>query len=175
MRPVGETREEWKRHYRRMVRVSLLVLFLEVPVLIVLNVLRDPGPEAINRVVVGLIVFFPFDVLLGAFPGALLTYFVVLPAVGLSEVLGRRFGGREEWWVPVLPATVLAPLGVLAALTGIVAPLAAWGVWVVLLTVAALFARIAREGLLVDIALWGTLFWLCVGVSGPALDRLGAV
>ncbi|WP_328719438.1 hypothetical protein OHT52_08000 [Streptomyces sp. NBC_00247] len=170
MRSAGLSPEEWKRHYRRMTRVSLLVLFLEAPVPIALNALRGPVEES-------LVLSFAVVVLLGALPGALLTYFVVLPVVGLSEVLGRRFGGREAWWwVAVALAAGLAPFGLLAALTGVVAPLAAlagWGVWVVLLTVPALFARIAREGLFVDVALWGTLVWLSVGTLGLVALHFG--
>ncbi|MEU1090492.1 hypothetical protein ABZ401_27360 [Streptomyces sp. NPDC005892] len=97
----------------------------------------------------------------------MLSLVLVIPAVQLSEVLGHRFGGREAWWwVPVVMAGGLAPLGALAALAGLAAPLTAlltWCVSVILLGVAALFARIARHGLLVDIALWGTLMWLSVG------------
>lgn len=91
----------------------------------------------------------------------------MLPTVWLSGALGRRFTGREcWWWVPAIPAAGFAPLGALAALTGLAAPLTAFVTWCVsaiLLGVAALFARIARHGLLVDIALWGTLMWLSVG------------
>ncbi|MFD6425995.1 hypothetical protein [Streptomyces sp. NPDC060198] len=170
MRSAELSSVEWKRHYRRMTRVSLLVLFVEAPVPIALNALRGPVEES-------LVLSFAVVVLLGAAPGALLTYFVVLPAVGLGEVLGRRFGGREAWWwVAAVLATGLAPFGLLAALTGFVAPLAAlasWGVGVVLLTVPALFARIAREGLLVDIALWGTLSWLSAGTLGLAVLHFG--
>ncbi|WP_327268304.1 hypothetical protein OG233_09465 [Streptomyces sp. NBC_01218] len=80
-------------------------------------------------------------------PGAVPTYFVVLPAVGFGEVPARRFGGREAWWTPVVPATGLAPLGALAALTGVAAPRTASATRcasVVLLGVPALFARITR-------------------------------
>ncbi|MCX5399725.1 hypothetical protein [Streptomyces sp. NBC_00102] len=43
-----------------------------------------------------------------------------------------------------------------------------------LLVPAALFARIAREGLLAGIALWGALMWLSVGTLGAAVHHFRA-
>lgn len=74
MRPAETSRGEWKRSHRRMSRVSLLLLFLEAPVLLALIVLLDPTAETVESMTASLDLSSPFDVILGAISGALPTY-----------------------------------------------------------------------------------------------------
>lgn len=74
MRPAETSRGEWKRSHRRMSRVSLLLLFLEAPVLLALIVLLDPTAETVESMTASLALSSPFDVILGAISGALPTY-----------------------------------------------------------------------------------------------------
>ncbi|MGW0856504.1 hypothetical protein [Streptomyces sp. NPDC002690] len=167
---------ERERSFDRMVWISMLVLFLEAVTVAVLVALHGQTQESPGVGINALGLFLlPFLALPGALVGAVVSLLLVLPTVRLSEALGRRFTGREAWWwVPVVFGTGLAPLGVLAALTGCLGPIDAVSAWcaaTVLLSVAALFTRVARKGLFGPIALWGTLAVLSVGVLGlMALD-----
>ncbi|MFD6534276.1 hypothetical protein [Streptomyces sp. NPDC060184] len=171
-----------KRSFDDMHSVSLLVVTLEAVAALILFVVHGRSQEAPSAQSLGLGVIFllPFLVLTGAFAGAVLSLVLVIPTVRLSEVLGRRFGGGREawWWVPVVVAAVLAPLGVVAAVTGYLGPveaLMAWCAATVLLTVAGLVTRVAREGLCGPIALWGTLAVMCVGLLGLMALHFGLV
>ncbi|MFE9848118.1 hypothetical protein ACFYPN_04770 [Streptomyces sp. NPDC005576] len=160
-----------------MLQISLLVVTLEAVTALILFTVQGRTQETPSAQSLGLGVLFllPFLVLEGSFVGAVLSLVLVIPAVQLSAVLGHRFGGREAWWwVPVVMATGLAPLGVVAALAGYLGPIEAVMAWcaaTVMLTVAGLVTRAARRELCGPIALWGTLAVLTTGVLGlMALD-----
>lgn len=77
----------------------MLVLFLEGPTFLVLLMLYGvvqgwpPGESTLSGFFLWAVLAIP-----GALVGTLVTRFLVLPAVGVSDLLGRRFSGREVWW-----------------------------------------------------------------------------
>ncbi|MFF9841142.1 hypothetical protein [Streptomyces sp. NPDC013740] len=152
---------EGGRTVARMVRVSVLVLLLDLVAVWVGFLVWDetqPGPSSGDNPL-GLLLL-PF--LLGAalLAAAVVSRLLVLPALGLSEVLERRFGGRAWWWLVLVagvPGMLLVPL------------LGAWWWWPVGwagLALAGLTARRARRGSFVTVLLWGTLVVVCVGTLG---------
>ncbi|MCX5399724.1 hypothetical protein [Streptomyces sp. NBC_00102] len=171
---------ERERSFDRMMWISMLVLFLEAVTVAILTELHGQTQESPNADINALGLFLmPFLAIPGALLGAVLSLLLVIPTVRLSEALGRRFTGREIWWwVPAVAAAGLAPLGLLAALTGFLGPIDAVSAWcaaTVLLSVAALFTRIARKGLFGSVLLWGTLAVLGTGVLGVMALDLGIV
>ncbi|MFD6425996.1 hypothetical protein [Streptomyces sp. NPDC060198] len=169
-----------ERPFGRMVWISMLVLFLEAVTVAILVVLLGQTQESPSVGPNALGVVFPlFLVIPGALVGAVVSLLLVLPAVRLSEALGRRFTGREAWWwVPVVFAAGLVPPGALAVLTGVLGPFEAVWMWcaaTALLSVAALFTRVARRGLFGRILLRGTLAVLSMGVLGLMALGFGIV
>lgn len=162
-----------ERSYGRMLLVSMLVLFLEAVLVLVVSAVygqTQESPNAGGNYALGLLAL-PFLAVAGAFVGGAVSLVLVLPTVWLSDVLGRRFGGREVWWwVPLVAAAVaLAPVIVGAALAGAVASLAVIKSWLLattMLTVPALLSRPRRRGLFVPVALWGTLVVVSAGTLG---------
>ncbi|WP_328719439.1 hypothetical protein OHT52_08005 [Streptomyces sp. NBC_00247] len=171
---------ERERSFGRMVWISMLVLFLEAVTVVILVAFHGQTQESpsagVNSLGVALQLFLAIP---GALAGAVVSLLLVLPAVRLSEALGRRVTGREAWWwVPVVVAAGCAPLGVLAALTGVLGPFEAVGTWcaaTVLLSVAALFTRVARKGLFGRILLRGSLAVLSTGALGLMALGFGLV
>ncbi|MFB9392297.1 hypothetical protein ACFPM3_04885 [Streptomyces coeruleoprunus] len=161
---------EPKRSWGRALLISMLVLFLEAALALVVAVVygfTQESPNAGGTYALAL----PLLAVVGAFAGAAVSLALVLPAVWLSEALGRRFGGREAWWwVP--PAAATAAL--VPVVAGVVLSDAAdWGVavksWLVVtasLTAPIWFSRLRRRGLFGSLALWGTLVVACAGTLG---------
>ncbi|MGW4161480.1 hypothetical protein [Streptomyces sp. NPDC004788] len=154
------------RTFWRMLRVSVLVLFLEAALALVLGTVfgetrePEPGEEAVSALTLVLFpVFFVFALLAAATVSAA----VVAPSVVLGETAGRRIGGP--------------PLGWQLLLTGIgsvlLLPLFGWRCWLVAwayLGVAAVVARYARKGFFVRVLVWGTFVVLAVfGLGGIGL------
>lgn len=150
------------RTFWRMLRVSVLVLFLEAALALVLGMVfgetrePEPGEEAVSALTV---VLFPVFLVLALLAAATVSAAVVAPSVVLGEAAGRRVGGPPLAW-----QLLLTGVGSLLLL-----PLAGWRCWLVVwacLGVAAVVARHAREGCFVKVLVWGTLAVLAVGGLG---------
>ncbi|MFF5975608.1 hypothetical protein ACFY7C_29275 [Streptomyces sp. NPDC012769] len=154
------------RTFRRMLMVSMLVLFLEAALALVLGLVfgesrePEPGEESVSA---WTLVFMPFLVMFALIATTVASAAVVVPSVLLGEVAGRRAGGPVLGWQLLLAGVggaLLWPIG------GWRAWLAAW----VCLGVAALVARYARQGYFVMVLVWGTLAVLAVfGLCGLGL------
>ncbi|WP_405978063.1 hypothetical protein [Streptomyces sp. NBC_00158] len=161
-----------KRSYGRVLLVSVLVGYLEVALTVVVALLyvrTQPPPDtppdwgwiAAGLVsltgIVGVIAF-------------LLSLLFVLPAVALSDLLGRRLGERAAWCcTPPLVAALLAPpvwtfAAYNAARTGPV--LLFWAAATASLSAGALAARPRGEGLARRVALWGGALVAGTGLFG---------
>ncbi|MET9950219.1 hypothetical protein ABZ135_01540 [Streptomyces sp. NPDC006339] len=146
----------------RMLRISMLVLFLEAALLgvgaVVIGQTR-PAPVAGHNAL-GLLAL-PFLVAGGAVVGLALSSGLVLPVVRSGELLARRAGGRPLWWQSALAVAATAP----------VAPfLGPWwwcGGWAALLLAVVVTAR-ARRGGFVTLLAWGTLAVVSAGTLGGA-------
>ncbi|MET9959976.1 hypothetical protein ABZ128_13090 [Streptomyces sp. NPDC006326] len=162
---------ELKRSYGRILLVSVLVLYLEATLAVVVGVLyvltREPLPtheqyaEAVGAFTTLTVVF--------TILGLLLSLVVVLPAVALSDLLGRLIGGRDAWgWVPATVGALFAPLAgaALAGGTHWTAVLVPWAVATAVLSSAALLSRPRREGLLGLVATRGTALVVGTGLLG---------
>ncbi|MFJ3877446.1 hypothetical protein ACIPW5_08320 [Streptomyces sp. NPDC090077] len=166
-----------ERSYGRVLLVSVLVGYLEVLLAVVVALLyvrTQPPPDTppdwswigaglVSLTgVVGVVAF-------------LLSLLFVLPAVALSDLLGRRLGGRAAWCcVPLLVAALLAPpVWAFAAYNDAPArsALLFWASATASLSAGALLARPRGEGLFRRVALWGGAL-----VAGTALcGALGLV
>ncbi|MFJ9827149.1 hypothetical protein ACIRSU_22725 [Streptomyces sp. NPDC101160] len=145
-----------------MLRVSVLVLFLEAALALVLGAVfgetrePEPGEEAVSALtLVVLPVFLAFALLAAATVSAA----VVAPSVVLGEAAGRRIGGPPFAWQVLLT-------GVGSVL---ILPLVGWRWWLVAwacLGVAAFVARYARRGWFVRVLVWGTVAVLAAGGLG---------
>ncbi|MFI8961570.1 hypothetical protein ACIGO8_05595 [Streptomyces sp. NPDC053493] len=151
-----------ERSFGRMIVVSMLVLFLEAALALVLATVfgdtraPEPGEERVNAYGV---VLLPFAVLLAPLPVAAVSAALVVPSVLLGEHLAARLGGPLAGWQLLLPA-------VAGALSW---PLAGWRGWLVAaacLAVAALIARHARRGFFVSVLVRGTVVVLAVFALG---------
>ncbi|MEU2183744.1 hypothetical protein [Streptomyces thermolilacinus] len=168
-----------ERSYGAMALVSMLVLFLEAVLALVVGVVHFetlPVPNPWSGFTLGPLTL-PFLLVAGAVVGAAVSWLLVLPTVWLSDVLGRRLSGRAAWWwVPLVAAAGLAPVGGYAALGA--SPLTALGWWLVgtaALTVPALLCRVGRRGMFGSVALWGTLVVLSAATVGAAAPHTGLV
>ncbi|MEU2077341.1 hypothetical protein [Streptomyces sp. NPDC013489] len=146
----------------RMLWVSVLVLFLEAALALVLGVVfgetgqPEPGEERVSAMTLFALPFLaPFAVLAAAAVSAVL----VLPVVLLGEDLTRWLGGRPTGWQLLLATAAGALLWPLAGGPG-------WLVATVCLAVAALVTRHARRGYFVALLLWGTVVVLTVFLLG---------
>ncbi|MEV7566262.1 hypothetical protein [Streptomyces tanashiensis] len=153
---------EGGRSFARMLRVSILALFLEAALAMVLGVVfGDAGqPELGEGGVSALqLLALPFLPLMALLPAAAVSAVVVVPAVLLGESLARRAGGPPLGWQLFLSAAAGALLLPLAGWWG-------WAVAAVCLAVAAVLTRPARRGYFVSLLLWGTLAVLGVFMLG---------
>ncbi|MFE1553546.1 hypothetical protein ACFW6V_00975 [Streptomyces sp. NPDC058734] len=161
-----------KRSYGRVLLVSVLVGYLEVAltiVVVLLYVRTQPPPDtppdwgwiAAGLVslmgIVGVIAF-------------LLSLLFVLPAVALSDLLGRRLGERAAWCcVPLLVAALLAPpVWAFASYNDVrTRPvLLFWAAATASLSAGALAARPRGGGLARRVALWGGALVAGTGLCG---------
>ncbi|MEU2392659.1 hypothetical protein [Streptomyces sp. NPDC007369] len=165
---------EEKRSYGRILLVSVLVLCLEAVLAVVIGVLYaltrelphfDGGHAKTLMSLVALIQAV-------AVAGLVVSLVVVLPAVALSDLLGRLIGGRDAWgWVPLSVGAVLSPLAGWALLGGweTSTALVTWAVVTAVLSVAALLGRPRREGLFALVAKRGTAVVVGIGLLGSFL------
>ncbi|MFD5327136.1 hypothetical protein [Streptomyces sp. NPDC127092] len=151
-----------ERSAARMLRVSMLVLFLEGALALVLGLVfgetgkPEPGEERVSALT---LLALPLLSLLALLAAAVVSAVLVLPAVLLGEDLARRVAGRPIAWQLLLTTAAGALMW----------PLAAWRGWLVgalALAVAATVARHARRGFFVSVLLWGTLAVLTVFTLG---------
>ncbi|WP_159026493.1 hypothetical protein [Streptomyces vietnamensis] len=152
------------RTHVRMLWASILALFLEAALAVVLGVIfgdtrqPEPGEERVSALSLLVLPFLPVLALL---PAAAVSAVIVLPTVLLGEDLARRAGGRPLWWHLLLSAAAGALLLPLAGGWG-------WALGAVCVAVAALLARPARKGYFVSLLLWGTAAVLTVLMLGGA-------
>ncbi|MFI1715326.1 hypothetical protein [Streptomyces litmocidini] len=138
----------------RMMRISILTLFLEAALALVLGMLLgdtrqpEPGEERVSALT---LMVLPFTPLLALLPAAAVSAVVVLPTVLLGEHLARRAGGRALWWQLLLSTAV----GVVLLPTA--AGWVGWVVGAVCVATAVVLAARARRGHFVRLLLWGTL------------------
>ncbi|MEJ8641890.1 hypothetical protein WKI68_11270 [Streptomyces sp. MS1.HAVA.3] len=151
-----------KRSYGRVLLVSTLVGNLEVAltvVVVLLYVRTQPPPDEppdYASITGALFSAWP----LVAVIAFLLSLVFVLPAVALSDIVGRRLGGRAAWFLaPLMVAALLAPpvFGIAAYNDAQTRPtLVFWASATASLSLGALIALPRCEGLLRRVALWGT-------------------
>ncbi|MFI9744556.1 hypothetical protein [Streptomyces sp. NPDC052494] len=155
------------RTHARMLRVSTLALCLEagvaLAVLMTLGLSMEPEPEpAPGEDTTGAAIYvlvLPFVAVFGVLAAFAVSAVLILPVVLLGEDLGRRFGRDPLWWQLALAGLAGALLAPLAGVWGWIAG------WVVL-AVAALLTRPARQGYFVSLLLWGTLAMVGVWMVG---------
>ncbi|MFD0268055.1 hypothetical protein ACFVGY_15960 [Streptomyces sp. NPDC127106] len=164
---------EEKRSYGRILLVSVLVVCLEAALAVVVGVLYALTRElphfdgGYTMAAVSLLAIAQPVVVV-----ALVLSLVVLPAVALSDLLGRLIGGRDAWgWVPVAVGAVLSPLAGLALVGGWERStvLVTWSVSTAVLSVAALLGRPRRAGLFGLVAKRGTALVVGIGLLGSFL------
>ncbi|MFD9635299.1 hypothetical protein [Streptomyces violascens] len=163
---------EQKRSYGRMLRVSTLVLLLEaalaVVVAMVLGQTRE-SPNAGGNYALGILAL-PFLAVVGVVLAAVVSAVLVLPAIWLSDALGRRFGGRTAWWWVPLAIGAVTLATVVLMMPGDRAEWVRAIEWRLLaaglLTAPALLGRSRRRRLFVPVLLWGTLAVAGTGVVG---------
>ncbi|MFF4423433.1 hypothetical protein ACFY04_22080 [Streptomyces sp. NPDC001549] len=161
-----------KRSYGVVLVVSTLVGCLEVAlavVVVLLYVQTQPPPDEppdYTRIGGSLVALTP---LIG-FISFLLSLVFVLPAVALTDLLGRRFGGRAAWWpAPLVVAALLAPPLMCFVAYNDVEPRSVFVFWAsatASLSLGALIALPRGEGLLRRVALWGTAVVAGTGLLG---------
>ncbi|MEU3688196.1 hypothetical protein [Streptomyces narbonensis] len=151
------------RTHARMLRVSTLALCLEAGVglgvlmTIGLSMEPEPGEDAGGG---GLfLLLLPFFAVFSVLAAFAVSAVLVLPVVLLGEDLARKYGGRPTWWQLGLAGLGGALLAPLAGVWG-------WAVGWVVLAVAALLTRPAKQGYFVSLLLWGTLAVVSVFMVG---------
>lgn len=166
---------EKKRPYGLSLLLSILVLHLEAAIALVVSIVYGVTQESPNTGVGGsamLVLLLPVIAVFTTVAAAALSVALVLPTAWLSDVLGRRFTGREAWWwVPAVAAVVsLLVVGVVVVLSGGGAgPLAVttgWFLTTAALTVPALLCRSRRKRVFGPVLLWGVVAVVLTGVLG---------
>ncbi|MCI4040434.1 hypothetical protein [Streptomyces sp. TRM75563] len=164
-----------KRLFGLSLLLSILVLHLEAAIALVVSIVYGVTQESPNTGVGGSAMFVLLLPVLAVFTtsaAAVLSLALVLPTAWLSDVLGRRFGGREVWWwVPVVAAAVsLLTVGVVVVLSGEgagpVAVVLGWCLTTAALTVPALLWRSRRERIFGPVLLWGVVAVVLTAVLG---------
>ncbi|MER7537080.1 hypothetical protein ABTX77_20205 [Streptomyces sp. NPDC097704] len=162
---------EGGRGFARMLRVSILALFLEAALALVLGVVfgdagrPEPGEERVSALT---LLVLPFVPLLALLPAAAVSALIVVPTVRLGETLAHRAGGHPVGWQLLLSTAWGALLLPAAGWWG-------WSVGSVCVTVAALLTRPARKGYFVRLLLWGTVAVLSVLLLGGAGAYAGVI
>lgn len=161
-----------ERSYGRVLAVSVLVGYLEVAlaVVVVLLYVRTQPPPSVppdyGWIGAGLLSLAGFTGVIGF----LLSVLFVLPAVALSDLLGRRLGERAaRCCVPLLVAALLAPpVGAFAAYNGVGtrAVLVFWASATASLSAGALAARPRGPGAGRRVAVWGAALVAGTGLFG---------
>lgn len=166
---------EKKRPYGLSLLLSILVLHLEAAIALVVSIVYGVTQESPNTGVGGSAMFvllLPVIAVFTTVAAAVLSLTLVLPTAWLSDVLGRRFGGREVWWwVPAVAAAVsLLVVGVVVVLSGggagPVAVTTGWLLTTAALTVPALLWRSRRKRVFGPVLLWGVVAVVLTGVLG---------
>ncbi|MDQ0986131.1 hypothetical protein [Streptomyces sp. V2I9] len=163
-----------KRLWGLSLLLSILVLLLEAVIALIVSVaygFTQESPNDGGGSPAILILALPVILVFATVVAALLSVVLVLPTVWLSEVLGRRSGGREVWWwVPVVAGVVsLAVVGLVVALaggSGAGAFAVGWVLTAVALTVPALLWRSRRERVFGPVILWGVVAVILTTVLG---------
>nr|WP_239144714.1 hypothetical protein [Streptomyces sp. SID14515] len=155
--------------------LSTVILSVEATLALVVAVLYGFTQESWAMAPTGgsplSVVLLPLFVLWAATIAAALSVALVLPTAWLSNVLGRRSGGREVWWwVPVVAAVVsLLMVGTVVALSGGAGPVAVatgWLLTTAALTVPALVCRSRRKRVFGPVTLWGVVAVALTAVLG---------
>jgi hypothetical protein len=165
---------EKKRLFGLSLLLSILVLHLEAAIALVVSIVYGVTRESPNTGVGGSALFVLLLPVIAVFTTtvtAALSLALVFPTAWLSEVLGRRFGGREVWWwVPVAAGAVsLVLVGVVVALPGGAGPAAiapGWLLTTAALTVPALCWRSRRKRIFGPVTLWGLVAVVLTAVLG---------
>ncbi|RSS54609.1 hypothetical protein EF912_16400 [Streptomyces sp. WAC07061] len=161
-----------ERSYGRVLAVSVLVGYLEVAltvVVVLLYVRTQPPPDTPpdwGRIAAALLSLAGLTGVIGF----LLSLLFVLPAVALSDLLGRRLGERAAWCcLPLLVAALLAPpVWVFASYNDAQTRpvLLFWASATASLSAGALAARPRGQGLARRVALWGGALVAGTGLFG---------
>ncbi|MFH9265994.1 hypothetical protein ACH4KN_17310 [Streptomyces sp. NPDC017546] len=175
---------ERKRPYGLSLLLSTAVLLVEAVLALVVSVLHGLTQQSWAMTPTGgsplSVVLLPFLALFAATAAAALSVAVVLPIASLSDVLGRRFGGREAWWwvPPVAAAVSLLLVGATTVVAGGTDPAGfarGWLLTTVALAVPALVCRSRRKRVFGPVALWGLTAVVLTGVLGGVAFGTGVL
>ncbi|WNF28712.1 hypothetical protein RI138_18800 [Streptomyces sp. C11-1] len=174
--------ENKKRLYGLNLLLSMMVLFLEAALALVVSIVYEetqaaPTPEGTGGSPL-FVLFLPVLAVIGATFTAAISLTLVLPTAWLSDALGRRFAGREAWWCvpPVAGALALAPVGTAVALAGGGKPGAialGWSLTTVTIAVPAVLCRSRRKRIFGPVLLWGVLTVVVTAALGAAALSTG--